>query len=314
MRYSIFLASMSLLVIPGIAMAADCRPVFVGGDQAVTIDGVQIEPGARSTENVQIRIRDAASPAGGPGNAPGTSDPADGGPCLATIRVSRLGEPADPAFPPYQLLAPGNNRIEILTEPTAGGTTDSDIAIANVPSGPQGRAVPLRMQVETEWGLRSGTYTEQLQLLLIDGNGEIVDRSNLTVTIIIPPAVSLRFVGAVIGGGAYGPARVDLGNLSSTEETRSQRFGARIFSTSPYIVRFSSTNQGSLIHERGDDRIPYRLYFDGVLVDLNGLTEVSYPERTPATGDRRPMRIVVPAAVAAAGRYSDRITVSVSAL
>ncbi|WP_199504847.1 hypothetical protein [Qipengyuania sp. YIM B01966] len=314
MRYSTFFTSMSLLVIPGAALAADCRPAFVGGDQAVTIDGVQIEPGAKATESFQVRVRDASSPAGGPGNSPGMGGPAAGGPCSATIRVSRLGVPTDPAFPPYDLLAPGNSRIEILPEPTAGGTPDSDVTIANVPPGPQGRAVPLRVRVDTEWGLRSGTYVEQLQLLLVDDEGEIVDRSNLTITIIIPPAVSLRFVGAVIGGGAYGPARIDLGNLSSTHDTRSERFGARIFSTAPYTVRFSSSNQGDLLHEQSNDRIPYRLFFDGALVDLKGSPEVSYPERTPATGDRRPMRIVVPAIVAPAGRYSDRITVSVSAL
>lgn len=313
MRYATFLTAMSLLVIAEAAMAADCQPAFVGGGQTVTIDGVQIEPGAKATENVQVRVQDAASSTG-PGNSLGMSSPASGAPCPAIIRISRLGGPIDSDFPPYQLLAPGNARIEILPDPGAGGTSDSDVAIANVPGGPQGRTVPLRVQVDTGWGLRSGTYVEQLQLVLVNGDGEIVDRSNLTITIIIPAAVSLRFVGAVIGGGAFGPARVDLGNLSSTEDSHSQRFAARIFSTAPYIVGFSSTNQGNLVHEQSDERIPYRLFFDGRLVDLNGSTELSYPEKTTATGDTRPMRIVVPATDATAGRYSDRITVSVSAL
>jgi hypothetical protein len=314
MRYSILIASISL-AIPATANAADCQPAFVNGDQSLTIDGVDIEPGGRATEDFQVRIQNAAGPHGGPpDDPPGRSDRMGAGPCEATIRIARVGASPDSGFPPYSLSAPGNQQIEILPDPASGGTADSDVIIANAPPGPQGRAVPFQIGVPTEWGLRAGTYIEQLQLSLIDRNGNVVDRTTLTIIIVIPSAVSLRFVGAVVGGGGNGPARVDLGNLSSSRETRSNRFGARIFSTAPYVVRLSSVNQGNLLHEHGREQVPYRLFFDGALVDLAGANEFPYLDRTPKSGDRRPMSIVVPPVVALAGRYSDRITVTVTAM
>src|SRR3546814_10200943 len=95
--------------------------------------------------------------------------------------------------------------------PRRGGSADSDVVIANAPSGAQGRNVPFQIRVPTEWGLQAGTFTDELQLALIDQGGNIVDTSTLTVTILIPSAVSLRLVGAVVGGGGGGPAQVDLG-------------------------------------------------------------------------------------------------------
>lgn len=300
MRYSTLIAPIFLLALPVTATATECQPVFLNSDSSLIIDGVEIEPGGRATQDFQVRVQNAAGPGGGP--------------CSMTIRIARLAVSPDPDFPPYLLRAPGNQQIEILPDPASGGTADSDIIIANAPPGPQGRAVPFQIGVQTEWGLRAGTYIDRLQLLLIDEAGNIVDRSPLTITIRIPPAVSLRLVGAVVGGGGGGPAQVDLGNLSSTTETRSERFGARIFSTAAYVVRFDSANQGNLLHEQGREQVPYRLFFDGVLVDLVGANEFPYLNSTPKGGDRRPMRIVVPPVVALAGRYSDRITITVTAL
>lgn len=308
MRYSILLATISLFALPSMANATECQPAFVNGDQSLIIDGVEIEPGGRATRDFQVRVQDAAGSGGGQPPQAGVR------PCGATIRVARLLPSPDPEFPAYSLRAPGNQRIEILPDPASGGTADSDVIIANAPPGPQGRAVPFQIGVSTEWGLRAGIYVEQLQLLLLDEDGNVADRSTLTITIIIPSAVSLRLVGAVVGGNGVGPAQLDLGNLSSSRETHSQRFGALILSTAPYTVRFSSANRGNLLHEQGREQVPYRLYFDGALVDLTGASEFPYPNRTPAGGDRRPMRIVVPPVVAIAGRYSDRITVTVAAL
>src|SRR3546814_15818531 len=73
--------------------------------------------------------------------------------------------------------------------PRRGGSADSDVVIANAPSGAQGRNVPFQIRVPTEWGLQAGTFTDELQLALIDQGGNIVDTSKLTVTLLIPSAV-----------------------------------------------------------------------------------------------------------------------------
>lgn len=311
MRYSTFIAAISFLAIPATANAADCQPAFVNGDQSVIIDGVAIEPGGSATRDFQIQVQNAA---GSPGEGPDMLGSMGAEPCGATIRVARVGPLPGPEFPPYALRAPGNQQIEILADPGLGGTADSDVIIADAPSDSQGVAVSFQLGVATEWGLRAGTYIDQLELALIDRSGSVVDRSTLTVTIVIPSAVSLRLVGAVVGGGGAGPAQVDLGTLSSTEETRSERFGALIFSTAPYFVKFSSVNRGNMLHEQGREEIPYRLFFDGVLVDLAGTNEFPYLDSSPKGGDRRSMSIVVPPVVALAGRYSDRITVTVTTM
>ncbi len=318
MRYSTLIAPLALLAVPATAEAADCQPAFVNRDQSLTINGVEIEPGGRAVENFQIRIHNSAASGGAPANAAAGAPAAPGLtgelPCQATIRIARLMPSAGTDFPPYLLRASGNRRVEVLADSAAGGTVDSDVIVADAPSGQQGRAIPFQIGVPTEWGLRAGTYVERLQLLLVDRNGNVADRSTLTVNVVIPPAVSLRLIGAVIGGETRGPAQIDLGNLSNTRETRSQRFGALILSTAPYVVRFTSANRGNLLHEQGSELIPYRLYFDGALVDLAGSPEFPYLQATPRGGDRRAMNIVVPPVVALAGRYSDRITVTVSAL
>lgn len=298
MRYPILIASLSILAVPALAQAADCRPAFEESDHSLTIDGVKIEPGGQAIRDFQVQLRNAG----------------DAESCEAIIRIARVGALRDPDFPAYKLSAQGRQQVEVLPDPSSGGTIDSDIRVANAPTGPQSRAIPFQVIVPTQWGLRAGTYVEQLQLALIDQDGNIADLSTLTITIVIPSAASLRLSGAVVGDGRSGPAQVDLGNLSSTRETRSKRFGARIFSTAPYVVRFSSVNRGNLLHEGGREQVPYRLYFDGALVDLAGASEFPYLNSTPKGGDRRPMSIVVPPVVALAGHYSDRITVTVTAL
>src|SRR3546814_946175 len=99
--------------------------------------------------------------------------------------------------------------------------------------------------------------------------------------------------------------------LSSSEETRSDRFEALILSTAPYAVRFDSANRGHLLHEQQRETVPYRLYFDGALVDLAGDNAFFSHTRTPQGGDSRRMSIVVPPVVALAGdRKSTRLTSS----
>src|SRR3546814_5352243 len=82
----------------------------------------------------------------------------------------------------------------------------------------------------------------------------------LPISILIPSAVSLRLVGAVVGGGGGGPAQVDLGSLSSSEETRSDRFEALILSTAPYAVRFDSRSEEHTSELQSLMRISYAVF------------------------------------------------------
>lgn len=303
------------LMIPAQASAQDCEPALLSGDQTITINGVDIAARSVAREMVQLRVGNEAGPPGR--GATGANDPetlsSDGPPCPGTLRISKIIAGSDPDFPDYTLSGPGSRDIEILPDASSGGSTDSDIRIANFPPGPQGRALPLRIRVPTEWGLRAGTYTERLRLSVFDENGIERDTATLTITITIPRALSITLVGDISVSGT-GPARVDLGTLSKTEQTRSSPFGARILSTSAYRVSFDSANMGQLLNDNGADRIAYELYFDGQRVELAGANSFPYLEPTPSVGSTYPLRVIVPPVVAAAGRYSDRVTVTVTAI
>jgi hypothetical protein len=298
MRNSILFASAALVAIPGAAQAA-CEPGFMTSSQSVNIVGVDVEPGAVASATLGLNVR----------NEGGTGDQA----CPAVIRVSRVGASADPSFPAFTLLGPGSQTIEILPDPSAGGSTASDVNIINALPAPQGLDVPFVFRVPTEWGIKAGTYSEQLRFSLYDVGGTLRDTATVTVSITIPRAVSVRLVGAVLGASGTGPARVDMGTLSSSTETRSPDFAALIFSTGPYMVSFASANLGNLLNENGHDKIGYELYFDGQRVDLAGVNGFPYAAATSSLGDFRPLRVIVPAVDAAAGRYTDRVTVTVSA-
>lgn len=315
MRYTPFIAIAPMLVVCATADAEDCQPAFASGDQTLVINGGAIEPGGRATQDFQVQVQNEAGALPAPDDESAEeADTIRTGRCKATIRIARVGLIADSDFPFYSLRGPANQQVLILPDPASGGTAESDVFIANVPAAPQYWAAPFQIVVPTEWGVRAGTYIDQLKLLLIDQMGNVADHTTLTATISIPSAVSLRLVGAVVGAEGRGPARIDLGELSKFTETHSDQFGARIFSTAPYTVEFRSANLGHLQHEQGSKEIPYSLYFDGALVDLSATYEIPYLEHTPRSGDSRPMRIVVPPVVAPAGRYSDRITITVSAM
>src|SRR3546814_10785655 len=85
----------------------------------------------------------------------------DAAPCGATIRIARVGASSNPDSPPYRLSAPGNGQIEILPDPASGGSADSDVVIANAPSGAQGRNVPFQIRVP-----RSEEHTSELPSLM----------------------------------------------------------------------------------------------------------------------------------------------------
>ena len=307
MRQAIFFA-VPALMLSTTAAARDCNPAFADRSQSVTIRAVEIDARAVAVDTAQLRVVDSGAERDG-----GAPDERGGGPCAASLRVSRVDGTAHTGFPDYLLRAPGNPDVEILATNSQGKTARSDIRLANLPSGSQGRAVPLQFVVPTEWGLKAGTHSEQLLVSLYDEDGALRDETIVNLTIAIPPAVSVRIVGAV-GAGSPGGARIDLGDLSPTAERRSQPFAARILSTTPYGVSFRSDNLGALAHVNGRGRILYRLYYNGRLVDLGGANFFPEASHTSAAGDHRRLQVVVPPIAAEAGIYRDRVTILVAAI
>ncbi len=276
------------------AQDGGCRPEFVDTTENVNVSGIQIGAGERARENFEIRVRNAA------GN----------GPCEAFMRIARRDSVA--ADDPVQFnFSSGGQRLEVLADDATAGPINNDLFLRGVPGSRNGRAVRVQLGFPTEWGLDAGTYSREFVATLRDANGTLVDTLELSVRVNIPSAVALRIVGA---SGRGSVRRINLGALDPDAFTRSDPFGLRIWSTSPYRVEFTSENQGVLRHSRGRDEIPYVLRMRGEKVDLMGANGREFVEHTDSLGDLHPLRVMVDPFFAEAGKYADRVRVSVSAI
>lgn len=289
---SILTMSLTLFAFP--ALAAECEPEFVDKSQTIVVSGIKIGLGEVSRENFSIRVRND-----------GTS------PCSASVRFARLNGSAVSENLEYMLRS-GSTSLSILPSEGSTGTSASDLFIPNLPKSNSGRNVPFILTVPSEWGIKSGFHSEQIQLNLIDPSGAVKDTMLLTINVNIPPAVSIRVVGAT-GSGEI--ARINLGDLNSTEISRSDPFGVRVWSTSPYLVTFRSENGGDLLHANGRDRIPYQLRMGQQLVNLGGSNQFTFSEHTSSLGEIHAMQAQAgPVTGVRAGHYDDRVTVTVTAV
>lgn len=291
MRFPAILASIAgMLATPAYA---ECNPRFVSESQTVTVTDVSVGTGEVSTEQFNIRVANEGN-----------------GQCSAIIKVNWLGTIGHEGQLELGLRS-GSSLIQILSNESEAPLSDGNLPVPGIPGGANGRAVPMTLFVGTDWGVASGDHTAQLLLTLLGPKGEPVDTMVLTIIIRVPPSVSLRIVGAT---GEASIAQVALGNVTSRNVSVSDPFGARVWSTSPYLVTFSSANRGSLVHTSGLDKIEYELRMDNQVVDLVGANEFVFLNPTDALGDIHPLRVQAGPAAARAGDYSDRVTVTVSAL
>jgi hypothetical protein len=275
------------------ALAQQCTPEFVERSQTVTVGAIKVGVGESSRENFNIRVRNQGS-----------------GPCSATIRVARIDGSAVSANLEYRLRS-GSSVLQILPNETAASTSQSELFVASLPAGQNGRSVPFQLTFPTDWGIEAGFHSEQLQLTILDKSGLVTDTLLLAINVNVPPSVSIRIVGAT---GSNRIASINLGDIKPNMISRSDPFGVRIWSTSAYSVSFTSENQGVLRHEGGQDSIPYEMRMDDQLVDLVAGGDFAFPDRTSSLGLVHRLRVQAGPAKGRAGEYSDRVTVTVTAV
>ncbi|TRD11284.1 hypothetical protein FGU71_05095 [Erythrobacter insulae] len=273
--------------------AQECDPRFVENTQTVTVGNVEIGANQVSRTNFGVRVVNEGS-----------------GACSAQVRFSRINGTAISTGLSYSLRSE-SSILEILPDEAATGTSQSDLFIAGIPGGENGRAVPFLLSVPTEWGIEAGFYSEQVQMSLLDETGQVIDTLIVTINVDVPPSASLRIVGAT---GSEGVARVNLGNITPRDIALSDPFGIRVWSSSSYLVSFASENNGNLRHDNGSDLIPYELRMDERLVNLSGSGEFVFPDKTSSLGRVHRLRVRAGPAVGRAGDYSDRVTVTVTAV
>lgn len=292
MRFSASLAVAAGLLFTAPAYANGCRPEFVDSSATINVSNLEIGSGQFSRQSFSIPVRNA-----------------DEGDCSATMQLVRLDGISMVDMPRYSLQS-GPTTLNIAPQ-DATLSPDNQLIVPFAPNTPQGYAVPFEIFVPSEWGLKVGNYSEQLELTLFDSNGTKADSLLLTVNIDVPQAVALRLVGAT---GNDEIARIHIGTISASNGARSDPFGVRVWSTSGYRIRVSSDNRGELVHVQNLDRLPYQLFFDNQQVNLAGGDEFLFPNATPSEGTVHMMRAEAAPATVHAGDYADRIIVSVTAV
>lgn len=287
----------SAFALPTNAKAQDdggCELRFAERSATITLLAANVGYGQTASDDQEIKVVNAVASDGS-------------ATCRANVRLSRLT--SNRTFPDYRISSAGRTLQPSLSQAEGGGKNQ---LVLNVPASRAGRNIALRVVAPTNWGIRAGRHVERLQLSLVGPTGEIIDRMALSLILDIPKTVDVMFVGATGIGRA---TSINLGALSQTEVTKSPTFGVRIWSTSGYSFGFSSEHGGQLEHELGMDSIPYNLNMNGRQIALDGsTTPVNMLAKTARRGDFYRLNLSVPGRRSVAGRYQDRIVVSVSAL
>lgn len=285
----------------------ECEPHFVDSSLSINLTADEFGPGSFLREDFTLRIRNdddddsGASQSGSPMIASG---------CTAYLRIANRGIGGGSGDLELNFQAAGR-RIEILPDDSGLASAPGDILIANIPEGASGRKLPVRLAIPTEWGLGAGRYDREFIVSLHGASGQLFDEMVLHVNVTIAPSVAMRIVGASGNGSVR---TINLGFLDPGNVNRSDPFGLRVWSTSPYRVEFESRNQGNLRHAEGRGSIPYQLWMDGGRIALEARDSRTYPDKTNALGDLHRLRVRVEPFFSAAGNYRDRVEVTVSAI
>ncbi|WP_374408442.1 hypothetical protein [Pelagerythrobacter sp.] len=174
--------------------------------------------------------------------------------------------------------------------------------------GAQSQTYQLYLAVPSSQLVGGGTYTGQavLRVFRDDSDGPaLADEAGVAISVPVESVLNVELADAAPGVRTMD---VDLGSLSRSME-RSVLFEIR--SNASVRARIASQNRGTLTHFAGAPGIPYRMMVGEVPVDLSSSN--AEIDVTPAKTQQSalPMTIAVDGAeIAAAGQYSDLVTIT----
>lgn len=283
----------SMLALPA-AANAECQPVFVDASTSLTLSASSDLDAPQPAERFKVRIRNQGDSA-----------------CDLRLAVGREAGVLGSDSPVIALTGPtGDIRLGSVT---AAIDSVTGLAQVKIPAGGE-IAVPYEIRMNVGWGSAAGTYVENLLFELVSTTGERQSSTQRTQLLLqVPSAVRIRFAGAL---GENNEPRLDMGELSPDKPSRSPPFAIRVLSTAGYQMRFESVNSGNLQRNGGTERIPYQMSVGGRPMDLSlGSGLISVGHHTGLAGDIHPVAVLIaPDPLRHAGSYSDRITVTVTAI
>lgn len=215
----------------------------------------------------------------------------------------------DPAFagpfPSYSITGPGGVAQFDAQTPASQGGAGVITTILEVDAGSEVN-IGYDVAARVGWELAADTYLRRIlfSLSTLD-NAVIVDEGFVDLAVEVPLSSRLDFVGNV--------DRLSLGRVKFGEETVSPPFGMRVFATSSYTIDIESENSGQLIRDEGDAFLSYSMRLNGQLLELAPVDTVTSGSRSQLLGDTYSIVASVRAETdQRAGRYSDRVTITVT--
>ena len=176
------------------------------------------------------------------------------------------------------------------------GENDTDISL------------PLYMTITPSQTIRAGSYagTAILSIFRDEGTSDLIGQVPLFVSARVPPVLSV--VSPQMSGGKS--AAIDLGML---DDGASTQIDFSLTANVDVAVRLESANLGNLKHQTGLVAIPYRANIGGRSVDLSSAATERFSVPAGSSTDI-PLRIDVGSQRgAAAGAYTDTMTITFTA-
>ncbi|WP_237453137.1 hypothetical protein [Qipengyuania vulgaris] len=153
-----------------------------------------------------------------------------------------------------------------------------------------------------------GTYTQNVELVVLDHNGLALGSRTISVGIEIKPSTMIGVKGALSRSGSQ--VRVNLGELE--QGNRTTPLFVYILSTTSYRVAVASRNNGRLKHESAQWYVPYGLTMGQYTIDLDGPESFEILSRTPRKDDYPLTFEIGETENKRAGTYTDTVTFTVS--
>lgn len=229
--------------------------------------------------------------------------------CIGRIALDTQGVP-------FGLSANGGRRIfysivdhatGVDLTPRSGHSLVNSGKILDIPPGGQTLArfdilIPTAFPTD-------GTYSQQLFVQLADpSDGSVVAAQPVTLAAEVPSSATIALSGDFTRVG--GAADVDLGELS--QGLVKVPLIVHVKSTRAYQITSTSENGGKLVLADTGWSIPYKLSFDGIMVDPAGGTFQSSAGDNARTDNLQLGFVIVGGTDVEAGRYSDVVTLDIA--
>lgn len=208
----------------------------------------------------------------------------------------------------FDLLDQPNGRS--ILSPDYLGTPSSQIEGA-FGDGTGVQTSPIQLSIPSGQFVRGGLYRGQVLLRLFRQDDAMpVLAAETPLAIISPVASAMRIRSDIFAGGAH-ESSIDLGSLSDGVD---RRVDFEIQTNASIDVTVESAHRGKLAHPYGAPGIAYELSLDGQRLSLDAPSTLRLnPAASRGDFDTELAIRVAPQPNAAAGRYSDSLTLTFTA-